>query len=59
MARISEVGERQLIEDFKSFMRVGGMVGPGDDAAILEDGTVVSSDIVSFDRHFPAVMTYE
>lgn len=57
--RIGDIGERQLIEDFRSFIRQEGMLGPGDDAAIIGDGTVVSTDIVSFDRHFPAGMTYE
>ena len=59
MVRIGDIGERQLIEDFKSFIRPEGMIGPGDDAAIVGDGVVVSTDIVTFDRHFPAGMSYE
>jgi len=59
MAIIGDIGERKLIEDFRSFIHPEGIVGPGDDAAVLRDGTVVTSDIVSFDRHFPAGMTYE
>lgn len=58
MVRIGDIGERQLIDDFRSFIRPEGTLGPGDDAAIV-GGTVVSTDIVSFDRHFPAGMTYE
>jgi len=59
MVQISEIGERQLIEDFKSFIRPEGRVGPGDDAAVIEKDIVVTTDIVSFDRHFPVGMTYE
>ena len=59
MARIGDIGERQLIEDFRSFIRSEGLIGPGDDAAVIENGTVVTTDVVTFDRHFPAGMTYE
>lgn len=59
MSRIEELGERQLIEDFGTFIRTEGRVGPGDDAAIVGRDTVVSTDIVTFDRHFPAGMSYE
>lgn len=59
MERIGDLGERRLIDDFRSFIKTSGTIGPGDDAAILENGTVVTSDIVSFDRHMPAGMTYE
>ncbi|MBQ8179302.1 MAG: thiamine-phosphate kinase [Candidatus Methanomethylophilaceae archaeon] len=47
------------MEDFRGFIRPEGTVGPGDDAAVIGGGTVVSTDIVTFDRHFPAGMTYE
>ena len=59
MTTIGDIGERQLIEDFKSFLRPEGRVGPGDDAAIIAKDVVVSTDVVTFDRHFPAGMTYE
>lgn len=59
MALIADLGERRLIEDFMSFIHPEGMVGPGDDAAVLINGTVASTDIVTFDRHMPAGMTYE
>ena len=59
MVRIGEIGERQLIEDFRSFIRPEGRVGPGDDAAVIGKDVVVCTDIVTFDRHFPAGMTYE
>ena len=59
MPLIEDIGERQLIDDFRSFIRPEGRVGPGDDAAVIEKGVVVTTDIVTFDRHFPAGMTYE
>lgn len=59
MTLTGDLGERQLIEDFGTFIRREGAVGPGDDAAVLGNGTVVSTDVVTFDRHFPAGMTYE
>ena len=59
MKTIGDVGERQLIEDFKSFLRPEGRVGPGDDAAVIGKDVVVTTDVVTFDRHFPAGMTYE
>lgn len=59
MVSLEEVGERQLIEDFKSFIRPEGRVGPGDDAAVIGKDIVVTTDVVTFDRHFPAGMTYE
>lgn len=59
MSRIEELGERQLIEDFGTFIRKEGKIGPGDDAAIVGRDTVASTDIVTFDRHFPAGMSYE
>lgn len=59
MTLIGEMGERQLIEDFGTFIVREGEVGPGDDAAVLSRGVVVSTDAVTFDRHMPAGMTYE
>ncbi|MBR6203908.1 MAG: thiamine-phosphate kinase [Candidatus Methanomethylophilaceae archaeon] len=59
MTLLGEIDERQLIEDFMSFIRPEGRVGPGDDAAITMEGVVATTDIVTFDRHFPAGMTYE
>ena len=59
MLTIGEIGERQLIEDFKSFLRPEGRIGPGDDAAVIGKDIVVTTDIVSFDRHMPAGMSYE
>ena len=59
MAQIADIGERQLIENFKSFIRPEGRVGPGDDAAVIEKDIVITTDIVTFDRHFPVGMTYE
>lgn len=59
MVLLGDIGERRLIEDFRSFIRPEGTVGPGDDAAVIGRETVVSTDIVTFDRHFPAGMSYE
>ncbi len=59
MTLIGDIGERQLIEDFKTFLRPEGRVGPGDDAAVIGKDVVVTTDLVTFDRHFPAGMTYE
>mgnify|MGYP004492342999 CR=1 FL=1 len=59
MTLIGELGERELIADFCTFIRKEGSVGPGDDAAVLTNGTVASTDVVTFDRHFPAGMSYE
>ena len=59
MVRIGEIGERGLIEDFMSFIRPEGRIGPGDDAAVIGKDTVVTTDVVTFDRHFPAGMSYE
>jgi thiamine-monophosphate kinase len=59
MPTLEERGERQLIEDFRSFLRPEGRIGPGDDAALIEKEIVVTTDVVSFDRHFPVGMTYE
>ena len=59
MVLLGDIGERRLIEDFRSFIRPEGTVGPGDDAAVVGRETVVSTDIVTFDRHFPAGMSYE
>ena len=59
MPLLRDIGERRLIEDFRSFIRPEGRVGPGDDAAVIEKGVVATTDIVTFDRHFPAGMTYE
>ena len=59
MTLLGDIDERDLIADFMSFIRPEGRVGPGDDAAVTMEGTVASTDIVTFDRHFPAGMTYE
>lgn len=59
MPMLSDTDERSLIDDIRSFIHTDGIIGPGDDAAVLSNGTVASTDIVSFDRHFPAGMTYE
>lgn len=60
MATLREVGERQLIKNIRSFIRRTDVRGTEDDAAVLDtDGIVVSSDLVTFERHMPKGMTYE
>lgn len=59
MSKLGDVGEKGLIAKFMEFIRPEGYVGPGDDACILEKGVAASTDVVSFDRHMPAGMSYE
>ena len=59
MARFGDAGERRLIEDFASFIRKDGIIGPGDDACIVDGGAVASTDIVTFERHCPDGLTSE
>ena len=59
MVQIDDLGERQLIDDFRTFIRPEGRVGPGDDAAVIGKDVVVTTDIVTFDRHFPIGMSFE
>lgn len=59
MTLLKDIKERQLIKKFKSYIHPAGIVGPGDDAAIIENDVVVTTDIVTFDRHFPSGMTYK
>ena len=59
MSRLGDLGERGLIAKFMEFIRPEGSVGPGDDAAVLKRGVTASTDVVSFDRHMAAGMTYE
>ncbi|MDR2846313.1 MAG: thiamine-phosphate kinase [Candidatus Methanoplasma sp.] len=62
MASLKEVGERALIRNLMGIIRPGPFLGPEDDAAIgnVDGGRiVVSTDIVTFERHFPSGMTYE
>lgn len=62
MATLKEVGERNLIKNIVGFIRKYPGIGPGDDAAIVDnkdDKVVVSTDVVTKERHFPKGMTYE
>ncbi|MDR3282198.1 MAG: thiamine-phosphate kinase [Candidatus Methanoplasma sp.] len=62
MASLKDVGERALVRNITNILRPGPFVGPGDDAAVVSvDGgkVVASTDMVSFERHFPSGMTYE
>ena len=66
MATVGEIGERNLVERIKSIIRPRSkqtLVGPGDDAAVIKgisDGTIViSTDVLTKERHFPPTMTFE
>lgn len=59
MSSLKDIGERQLIRNIRSFIRKDGTEGTEDDAAVMNDGTVVCSDMVTFERHMPKGMTYE
>ena len=61
MASLKDVGERELVRKIHSIVRPCNVVGTNDDAAILDvNGTVVvSTDIVTFERHMPKGMSYE
>ncbi|MDR0887576.1 MAG: thiamine-phosphate kinase [Candidatus Methanoplasma sp.] len=62
MASLKEVGERALIRNLMGIIRPGPFLGSEDDAAVVDiaGGKIVAStDIVTFERHFPTGMTYE
>ena len=65
MTSLKEVGERQLVETVRSIIRPRSkstVVGPGDDAAVIRNPSgdiVVSTDVVTEERHLPETMTYE
>jgi len=60
MAKLKEMGERRLVEIIKGMIGSDVLIGPGDDAAVIDLGDrclVVSTDLVSFRRHMPEGMT--
>jgi len=62
VASLKEIGERALVDRIVKRIKGAAHVGPGDDAACIDiNGTkiVLSSDIVSFDRHMVKGMTME
>ncbi|MDR0778557.1 MAG: thiamine-phosphate kinase [Methanomassiliicoccaceae archaeon] len=62
MATLKEVGERALIDRIIKNMRTSSCVGPGDDAACIDingSKVVVSTDVVTFERHLAKGMTME
>ena len=61
MASLKDVGERELVRRIHGIVRPCDAIGTDDDAAVLDvDGTVVvSTDIVTFERHMPKGMSYE
>ena len=53
---LKEKGERELLKGILERIRSPSCLGPGDDAAVIDIGCqkiVVSSDIVTFERHRP------
>ncbi|MCQ2069814.1 MAG: thiamine-phosphate kinase [archaeon] len=66
MATLKEVGERALVENIRGFLKPRSKttrIGPGDDAAVIKGGSdgsiVISTDVLTKERHFPEGMTYE
>jgi len=62
MPSLKDVGERALIDRMIGRIRGSAFLGPGDDAACVDiDGVnvVVSTDIVTMERHMPKGMTME
>lgn len=60
MAKLKETGERRLVEMVKGIVGNDVLIGPGDDAAVIDLGSiclVASTDLVSFRRHRPEGMT--
>ncbi|AGI48371.1 thiamine-monophosphate kinase [Thermoplasmatales archaeon BRNA1] len=64
MAALKDVGERKLVENIRNIVRprsADTVIGMGDDAAVVKcpGDLVVSTDVVSAERHMPSGMTYE
>ena len=62
MASLKDVGERALIDRVIKSIRKSPYLGPGDDAACIDiKGTklVISTDVVTFERHMAKGMTME
>lgn len=64
MTSAGEIGERNLVEKIRSIVRPRSghtLVGPGDDAAVVDGkgSIVISTDVVTKERHMPPTMTYE
>lgn len=60
MAKLKDLDERALVNNIKKVIRPAKNVdGTDDDAAILKNGCVVSTDTVTFERHKPKNMSFE
>lgn len=60
MTQLRNLGERELINNIRKVIKPAkGIVGTDDDAAVLPNGTVITTDTVTFERHKPKTMTYE
>lgn len=60
MTQLKNLDERTLIDNIRKVVKPAkDVIGTDDDAAILRDNIVVTTDTVTFDRHKPKTMTYE
>jgi thiamine-monophosphate kinase len=59
MVSVKDIGERGLIHKAMNIIRPYPHPGQRDDAVVIDDNTVVCTDIVSFDRHLSEGMSYE
>jgi len=62
VASLKDVGERALVDNILKNMRKSTYLGPGDDAACIDingSKVVISTDIVTFERHFAKGMTMQ
>jgi thiamine-monophosphate kinase len=60
MSNLKELGERGLVRMIRDFLPSGVLVGPGDDAAVIELGDqhlVACTDLITFLRHRPDGMS--
>lgn len=60
MTQLRNLDERELISNIRKVIKPAkDVVGTDDDAAVLKNGTVITTDTVTFERHKPKSMTYE
>lgn len=60
MTQLKYLGERELINNIRKVIKPAkDVIGTDDDAAVLKNGLVITSDTVTFERHKPESMTYE
>lgn len=60
MTQLRNLGERELINNIRKVIKPAkDVTGTDDDAAVLKNGMVITTDTVTFERHKPKSMTYE